>query len=124
MHMHRLRIVVAFLCGAFLPVCQEEDDNGLAPVKDCRTDDECVEADPRYDACLWVCAANVRYCQPSCETDQDCRGRGLPDDYVFCDIPRPGDGFCNQYGYAYTPKVCKQEVPMSGEDEDGSGSGP
>ncbi|MFO0632473.1 MAG: hypothetical protein U0168_06455 [Nannocystaceae bacterium] len=92
----------------------------LEPVRDCHSDDECVAADDRFDRCQWVCEAHVTYCQPSCEVDADCRGRGLPEDYVFCDVPRPGEGFCNAYGYGYKPDACVQEVPpLPGHDGSG-----
>ncbi|MBX7082447.1 MAG: hypothetical protein K1X88_24795 [Nannocystaceae bacterium] len=100
--------------------CAEDDAPPLEPVRDCHSDEECVAADDRFDRCQWVCEAHVTYCQPSCEQDSDCRGRGLPDDFVFCDIPRPGEGFCNAYGYAYKPNACVQEVPpLPGHDGSG-----
>jgi hypothetical protein len=46
----------------------------------------------------------------SCETAADCRGRGLPSSWVYCDIPRPGDGFCNSFDHDFGPDACKQEV--------------
>lgn len=114
------------LAGAWsiaMPSCAEDDGVRLEPVPDCSSDDECVDADARYDRCGWVCEAHVTYCRVSCEVDSDCAGRGLPNDWVFCDIPRPGEGFCNQVDYDYGEDidgapVCVQEVGPVGEEDD------
>lgn len=96
--------------------CSQDDAPRLEPVPECSSDEECVEADPRYDRCSWVCEAHVTYCQVSCEVDSDCEGRGLPAHWVYCDIPRPGEGFCNEIGYDYGENLkgepeCVQNVP-------------
>ncbi len=108
-------LFVAALWAGWLSAC----DDGVPPlelVRNCKSDAQCVAADDRYDACLWVCEATVTYCRTRCETSEDCRGIGLPDDYVYCDTPRPGEGFCNWYGYGYEPDSCEQDVPpLAGE---------
>lgn len=116
-----LRSLVAAGLLLVLPSCAEDDGKRLEPVADCSSDDECVDADARYDRCGWVCEAHVTYCRASCEVDSDCAGRGLPGNYVFCDVPRPGEGFCNQVDYEYGEDidgdpVCVQEVPPVGEE--------
>src|SRR5262249_18578536 len=105
-----MRVVLGFGLGLVLTVC-DDDAPRLEPVKNCDTHEECVEADARYDRCAWVCEAEVTYCIVSCETAADCRGRGLPDDFVSCDIPRPGDGFCNTYGHEFMEDACIPDVP-------------
>ena len=104
-----LRPLAAFCLGLVLTVCTDDAER-LEPVKGCSDDDECTDEDPRYDRCAWVCEAQVTYCIVSCETAADCRGRGLPDAWVYCDIPRPGDGFCNSYNHEFGPDACVQEV--------------
>lgn len=112
-------LFVAALLAGWLSACDEEVDH-LEYVRKCDSHAECVAADDRYDACQWVCEATVTYCRTSCETAEDCRGIGLPDDFVYCDTPRPGEGFCNSYGYGYEPGACEQEVPpLPGEVSDG-----
>lgn len=105
--------LIALLFGA----CNDDGGSRLEPVPDCKSDDECVDADDRYDRCAWVCEGHITYCQVSCEVDADCEGRGLPSDFLFCDIPRPGDGFCNRYNYDYAQDACRQEVPEIEVDE-------
>lgn len=105
-----VRLLVA-AWGCWVAACSADDVRALVPVSQCTNDEACMAADDRYDVCQWVCEGHVTYCQVSCENDGDCRGRGLPDDYVFCDIPRPGEGFCNPYGYGYPDGACDQEVP-------------
>ncbi len=104
------RLVLALGLGFGAAVCGGDDEAELVPVEDCESVDECVEADDRFDSCMWVCAGHTTYCRASCETDEDCKGRGLPSDYVFCDSPRPGEGFCNWVGYDYGPEDCVQKV--------------
>jgi hypothetical protein len=89
----------------------DEDTTRLAPVSECQSHDECVRADDRFDQCAWVCEGHITYCQVSCEVDADCEGRGLPPDMRFCDVPRPGEGFCNRYNFDYADDACRQEVP-------------
>jgi hypothetical protein len=105
-----LRFVAVFCVALASTVCNDEGER-LAPVKGCSHHDDCTDADPRYDRCAWVCEAHVTYCIVSCETASDCVGRGLPDGWVFCDIPRPGDGYCNSSDHAFTANECVQEVP-------------
>lgn len=104
------RLLFAFGVGLVLTVCKDDGGERLAPVKNCENHDDCVDEDPRYDRCAWVCEGHITYCIVSCETAADCRGRGLPSSWVYCDIPRPGDGFCNSYNYEYTPDGCKEDV--------------
>ena len=110
-----MRVCLGFGLGLVLTVCSDDAER-LAPVKNCTSHEACVEADPRYDRCAWVCEAELTYCIVSCETASDCRGRGLPDDWVYCDIPRPGDGFCNTYGHEFTETSCKPDVPAIPDD--------
>lgn len=112
-----LRPAVVFVASLALTVC---DDGGerLEPVKGCSSDDDCTDEDDRFDRCAYVCEAHTTYCIASCETAADCRGRGLPDSWVYCDIPRPGDGFCNSYNHDFAPDACVQEVPAVGEISD------
>ena len=111
----------AALIGVALPMCDDDDDEYLWSVRNCRSDDDCVEENSLYDRCFWVCEAHITYCRASCETDEDCLGRGLPDDWVFCDTPRPGEGFCNNHGFSYEEGACVQDVPVLGEDGEGAG---
>lgn len=103
--------VMAAIVGFAAPTCAGDDEAWLEPVKGCRTDDACVAADPRYDFCYWVCSGQTTYCGVSCETDADCRGRGLPSDHVYCDIPREGEGFCNEFNFGYAAGQCDDDVP-------------
>lgn len=103
----RARLAVT-ICAAALTVCNDDRGERLDPVPECETHSECVDADPRFDRCGVVCEGHTTYCVASCETDDDCRGRGLPDDWEFCDIPRPGEGFCNPYNYDYADDACTQ----------------
>jgi hypothetical protein len=105
-----VRLVLGLGLGVFLAVCGSDDEPYLRPVEGCVSTDECVEADERFDSCMWVCSGQTTYCRASCETDDDCKGRGLPSDYIFCDSPRPGEGFCNQFGHDYSPSGCDQTV--------------
>jgi hypothetical protein len=104
------RPVAAFCIGLLLTVCDDDGDR-LEPVKGCSSHDDCTDADPRYDRCAYVCEGQVTYCIVSCETAADCQGRGLPSDWTHCDIPRPGDGFCNSYNHDFTEDACKEVVP-------------
>jgi len=106
----RLHPLAGFGLGLLLTVCNEDAER-LEPVKSCTSHDDCTEADERYDRCAWVCEGQITYCIVSCETAADCRGRGLPDEWIYCDIPRPGDGFCNWYGADFEDDSCKAEVP-------------
>jgi hypothetical protein len=103
--------------------CEEEPDGPayLSPVRDCVSDDECVDADSRYDSCHYVCAGDVTYCRVSCETSSDCLRRDLPEDYVYCNHPREGDGFCEFYDYDYQEGDCV-ENPGDPGGSGGSGS--
>ncbi|MCH9680523.1 MAG: hypothetical protein K0V04_03735 [Deltaproteobacteria bacterium] len=114
-------VAVFALALGSLTSCSDDDAPPLLPVRDCKTDQECQDADPRHDVCTWVCEAQVTYCRVSCETDEDCLDRGLPADYVYCDIPRPGEGFCNQYDYDYKPDGCIQDVPPTNPSDNGGG---
>ena len=105
-----LRLFAGFGLGLVSTMCNAEGER-LEPVKGCSSHDDCTEADPRYDRCAWVCEGKVTYCIVSCETASDCQGRGLPSSWVHCDIPRPGDGFCNSYDHEFGPDACEEEVP-------------
>jgi hypothetical protein len=76
------------------------------PYMDCVSDDECVEVDGRYDSCQVVCAGDLTLCRVSCETSDDCKGIGLPDSWAYCNVARPGEGFCYDYDYDYQPGDC------------------
>jgi hypothetical protein len=108
-------IFLALATGLLLSNCAEEEEH-LWSVRDCKSHEECVNANPLYDRCNWVCDADITYCRASCETDEDCKGRGLPSSWVFCDIPRPGEGFCNPTGFDYAADECKQDRPLIPEE--------
>ncbi len=108
-------MLVVFMALSFVGC--DDDAPRLTPVEGCETDQECEAADDRYDRCAWVCEAQATYCKVSCEQDADCRDRGLPNEYVFCDIPRPGDGFCNQHDFDYAADACVQDVPPTDPSE-------
>jgi hypothetical protein len=116
-------IVLALALGSLaVPMgCEEEEDSMLLePVSDCSSADECAAIDGRYDACRYVCAGDITYCQVSCETSADCLDRGLPADYVYCNHARPGGGFCFNYDYDYQPGQCVED-PGPDADDDGGG---
>lgn len=118
----RLVLTIGFCLGAVASLvsvvsCEAEESGpaSLTPVQDCTSVDQCYAADARYDACQYVCAGDVTYCHVSCEVSADCFGRGLPEDYVYCNVPRQGEGFCMFYDYNYQPGDCVEDPgPVSG----------
>lgn len=114
---------VAALVSVVSCETEESGPEYLKPVSDCTSVDQCFAADSRYDACQYVCAGDVTYCNVSCEVSSDCFGRGLPDDYVYCNVPRDGEGFCASYDYDYQPGDCVEDpgpVSDSGGSNDDS----
>lgn len=101
----------ALCCAALLTVCNDDGGERLEPLAECESHDACVDADARFDRCQTVCEGQLTHCVASCEQDADCLGRGLPGDYVFCSVPRPGEGFCNPYNYDYADDACLQTSP-------------
>lgn len=124
MQIAALRRFLAAVCVAsFAASCTSEDPPPeLLPYDRCQGVAECRNFDDRYDACSWVCAGDITYCRVSCETPADCVGVGLPEDHVYCDIPRPGDGFCNPYGFDYKDGACEpnpgESSPPGGNDDE------
>ena len=122
-----MRAETAFFLVTALAVaalsCDEPEDGParLDPVSDCVSDEQCWGEDDRYDRCDYVCAGDVTYCRVACETSADCVGRGLPDDYVYCNHPREGEGFCFNYDYDYDYDACVAD-PGPVDDPPGGGS--